>query len=113
MAYKKVTGFEKEQKQIKEFWKPQKVGETLEGFLKIVVPNKGRFKNRNMYLFENEKGEIIGVMGTTILDKILPQYVGKKIKIEYAGVGENKLGVKYQLFDIYVDEDESELFLNY
>jgi hypothetical protein len=113
MAYKKVTGFQGEQKPIKEFWKPKKVGETLEGILKNVVPNRGRYKNRNMYLFENEDGEIIGVMGTTILDKILPQYVGKKIKIEYAGRGINKNQVEYQLFDVYVDEDFSELDLRY
>jgi hypothetical protein len=113
MAYKKVTGFQGDQKPIKEFWKPKKVRETLEGILKNVVPNRGRYKNRNMYLFENEDGEIIAVMGTTILDKILPQYVGKKIKIEYTGRGINKNQVEYQLFDVYVDEDISDLDLKY
>jgi hypothetical protein len=52
-------------------------------------------------------------MGTTILDKILPQYVGKKIKIEYTGRGINKNQVEYQLFDVYVDEDISDLDLKY
>jgi hypothetical protein len=113
MTYKKVTGFQGEQKSIKEFWRPKKVGETLEGILTRVVPNRGKYKNRNMYLFENESGEIIGLMGTTILDKVLPQYVGKKIKVEYAGRGVNKNQVEYQLFDVYVDEDFSELDFNY
>jgi hypothetical protein len=115
MAFKKVSGFQEEQKPIKEFWKPQKVGETLEGILRRVVPNRGKYRNRNMYVFENEDGEIIAVMGTTILDKVLPKYVGKKVKIEYVGRGINKNQVEYQLFDIYVDEDEefSSLDLDY
>jgi hypothetical protein len=106
MAWEKVSDQRRsqERKPISYFWKPEEVGETLEGILTNIVPNRGRYKNRNMYLIEKD-GEIIGIMGTTILDRILPELVGKRIKIEYSGVGISKNQVEYKLFDVYVDKD--------
>jgi len=108
MAYKEIFGFEEERKQIKGFWKPKNVGDTFEGILRRVLHNRGKYRNRNMYLFENENGEIIGVMGNTVLDKIfnknLDICLNKKVKIEYHGLGLNKNNVKYHLFRVFVDE---------
>jgi hypothetical protein len=106
MAWEKVSDQRRsqERKPISYFWKPEEVGETLEGILTNIVPNRGRYKNRNMYLIAKD-GEIIGIMGTTILDRILPELVGKRIKIEYSGVGISKNQVEYKLFDVYVDKD--------
>ena len=76
------------------------------GVLKHVATNKGKFKNANLYIFEDENGEIVGLMGSKVLDDVLPQLIERKVRLTYAGKGKSKKGVDYNLYEIEVWEEE-------
>lgn len=99
--------------EIKEFWNPTEIGQEFTGVLEIIVPNKGLNKNNNLYLFRNDNGELIGLMGTKQLNETLPSLIGKKVILVYRGKIKTKKGFQFKIFDIGIDENYQEVeFIN-
>jgi hypothetical protein len=93
-----------------EFWQFNEKGDTLISVLENFYPNKGKYKNNILYIFRDENGKKIGLMGTTILNHYLPNVVGKEVKIEYLGETEPKKGGRpYHNFSIAISEEDEKV----
>lgn len=89
-------------------WKPEKEGEKMKGVLLNMESDIGA-NNSKLYTLEVE-GKPVGVWGSTVLDpKMVAMKKGNLIEIVYLGKGKAQAGKNApKLFDVYVDEPESE-----
>ena len=98
-------------------WKPEKVGDSIEGVYIKVEINQGTRKNSSIHSIRTEDG-MVSFWGSMILDNRLAQVpVGAKVKIIYNGVAEKaKPGQNpAKLFKVFVDaeyKDEEESSAN-
>ncbi|MCS7201141.1 MAG: hypothetical protein NZ822_03285 [Patescibacteria group bacterium] len=110
MKFKKVISptQSNQREEIKKFWKPTKAGEKLTGLLKNAIPNKGKLRNNYLYLIKTDNDELVGLMGSTILNRELPKYVNHYVRITYLGKARTRRGTDVLLWELEVSEDKVE-----
>ena len=86
MDYKESTG---------NFWKPEKIDDSIEGLYTAKEENVGQ-NDSNMYYVERlDNHEVIQIWGSTVLDqRMIPVKVGQQVRITYKGLGEKGKGGK-------------------
>lgn len=83
----------------------KEAGEEFTGVLEKIIPNVGKFKNNNLFLFRGDDGKLYGIMGTKALNDVLPDLIGKKVILVYEGKARTKKGTDFVLFRIGIDEN--------
>lgn len=84
-----------------ETWKPENVGDSIQGLLTAVKENVG-INNSKVYMIEKEgEEEPYSVWGSTVLDtKFQEISVGSEVKIEYLGQVKGKGPKPYKDFKV-------------
>lgn len=82
-------------------WKPENVGDTIQGLLTEKKENVG-INNSNVYVIELEgQEEPVSVWGSTVLDtKFQEITIGSEVKIEYLGLEKGKGPKPYKNFKV-------------
>lgn len=88
--------------EVDRYWKPQEIGDSIEGRLVSKQPKREDFSA--LYILEGE-GERIGVNGTAVLDTKLGNIAeGKIVAIEYLGDVASKIKGRKPYKDFYVGQ---------
>jgi hypothetical protein len=89
------------------FWKPEQIGDSIEGYLMDVQHNQGVQKKSTVYTLRTATGET-NVWGCYIIDNALASVkLGTKIKVVYGGKGKTKKGTPLNIYDVYIDEADT------
>jgi hypothetical protein len=92
---------------VANFWKPQQEGDSIEGYLIDIQHNQGVQKKSTIYTLHTSSGQK-NVWGCYIIDQALANVkLGTKVKIVYGGKGKTKRGTPLNIYDVYIDTDDT------
>jgi len=83
----------------------EKEGEEIVGTIQSV---QGTNYGVKRYELATDDGAIATMLGTTVLDRVLPGLMGQRVRILYKGEQATRGGYKVKLFDVWVWESEGE-----
>lgn len=84
-------------------WKPEKVGDMIEGVLVKAEPSQS-YDNK-VYGIQTSDGAQFVVFGTTVLDNRMGYVrVGDTVRIVYQGTEKNKKNQPTKLFDVFLSD---------
>lgn len=92
------------QPKVDETWSPELV-DTVEGVYVEKRSNLGQRKS-NMYVLKQANGKTIGVWGSAVVDRRMPEInIGDEVRIVYIGKETNKnTGFSYKNFEFYIKD---------
>jgi hypothetical protein len=106
MAYKEVKDDNPNEEDGSEIWKPEAVGEFLEGIYTELEEEVG-IHDSNLYSFDSD-GTLIKVWGSKVLDGLMNRIsIGSKVKVVFDGIGKGKKQ-RYKKYRVFVDDEAGE-----
>lgn len=88
------------------FWKPEKVDDTIVGLLVALEKDVGQNNSMMYTIQQKETGENVNVWGSAVLDSRMKGIaVGEEVKIVYKGLGDKKAGKNApKLWQVFVNK---------